>query len=66
MIEEAANLIAEFDAGAARVFAAQPFNRVALAEAFRGGFRAHSAYSEAVCKLVENIARLDQLNRQEA
>ena len=66
MIEEAANLIAEFDPAAARAFVAKPFHRVALAKAFRGGFRKHSAYTELVCELVEKTARLDQLNRQEA
>lgn len=66
MIQQAANLIAEFDAAAARAFVAQPFNRVALASAFRAGFRTQSAYSALVCELVEKTARLDQLNRMEA
>jgi hypothetical protein len=64
MIQEAANLIAEFDAAAARVFVSRPFHRAALAKAFRAGFRTHSDYTLKVCALIDGIVHLDQINRQ--
>lgn len=66
LIQTAADLIAEFNPAAARVFVAQPFRREAIAKAFRAGFRVHSDYSAKVCELVEKTARLDRLNRAEA
>jgi len=64
LIEDAAALIAEFDANAARVFLTQPFNRLAIVAAFTSGFRAHSARSLKVCDLVERVAILDSAARQ--
>lgn len=63
-IAQAADLMAEFDKGAAQVFRAQTFNRAAIAQAFRGGFRTHSALSAAVCNLVDGVVKLDQLDRR--
>lgn len=61
--QEAAALLAEFSPALARAFVSQPFNRGALAQAFRAGFRRHSDYSLKVCDLIDAIAHLDQLNR---
>ena len=63
-ITEAADLMAEFNPAAARVFRNQPFRRQLIAEAFRAGFRRHSAYSAAVCNLIDNIVKIDQLDRR--
>lgn len=63
-ITEAADLMAEFDAGAARIFRAQPFHRTTIAKAFRAGFRTHSPLSAVVCNLVDNVVKLDQLDRR--
>lgn len=63
IINEAASLIREFNPRLADAFIAQPFNRVALAKAFRAGFKAQSVYSEKVCQFVETVARRDQLER---
>lgn len=65
-LAQAADLMAEFDAGAARIFRAQPFNRAAIAKAFRGGFRAHSPLSAAICNFVDGVVKLDQLDRRAA
>lgn len=62
-ITHAADLMAEFDADAARIFRTQPFNRATIAKAFRAGFHTHSALSAAVCNLVDGIVKLDQLDR---
>lgn len=60
-INEAADLMAEFNPDAARVFRAQPFARAAMAAAFRAGFRKHSAYSALVCDLIDSTVKLDAL-----
>lgn len=64
-IAEAADLMAEFNPAAAQVFRTQPFRREMIAAAFRAGFRRHSDYSALVCRLIENVAKLDRLNRIE-
>lgn len=64
MIQDAADLIAEFDAAAARAFVAHPFNRLAIVAAFTCGFRAHSERSVLVCHLVERVAVLDSAQRR--
>lgn len=64
LIQDAADMIAEFDAATARAFVAQPFNRLALVVAFESGFRTHSARSLQVCDLVERIAVLDSAQRR--
>lgn len=63
-ITQAADLMAEFDAGAARIFRTQPFNRATIAKAFRSGFRTHSPLSAAVCNLVDVTVKLDQLHQR--
>ena len=65
-ITEAAMLIAEFDSAAARVFVLRPFSRATLAKAFRAGFRVHSAYTLAVCNMIDGVVALDQFNRKAA
>ena len=63
-ITAAAAEMAAFDAGAAHIFRTQPFNRAAIAKAFRAGFRTHSPLSAAVCNLVDGVVKLDQLDRR--
>ena len=61
-IEVATNVMAEFNPAAARIFATQPFNRAAIAKAFRAGFRKHSVYSALVCDLIDSTVALDRLD----
>ena len=60
LINEAAELMAEFDRNAANVFRNQPFNRASIAKAFRGGFSKHSAKSLATCDVLDKVAQLDK------
>lgn len=64
LIQDAADLIADFDPAAARAFKAQPFNRRALAKAFRAGFLSHSSRTLNVCDIIDRVVDLDVVNRQ--
>lgn len=64
-INEAADLMAEFNPAVARVFRTQPFARAAMAAAFRAGFRKHSAYSALVCDLIDKTVQLDALDMRD-
>lgn len=64
LVNEAADLMAQFDRNAANVFRTQPFNRVAIAKAFRIGFRAHSAHTLRVCDLLDQVAAADVQSRR--
>lgn len=59
LVNEAADLMAQFDRNAANVFRTKPFNRVAIAKAFRAGFRIHSAHTLRVCDLLDRVAAAD-------
>jgi hypothetical protein len=58
-INQAADLIAQFDRSAANVFRNRPFHRVTLATAFRAGFLKHSEHTLKVCDIVDRVAALD-------
>lgn len=62
-ISEATSLIREFNPGLADLFASRPFQREAIAYAFRRGFRKHSEYSFLVCQFVDRTVELDIANR---
>jgi hypothetical protein len=63
LINEAADMIAEFDPAAASIFRNQPFNRRAIAYAFERGFRTHSTHSFAVCKFLRAVVAADKADR---
>ena len=58
-INQSADLMSEFDRGAANIFRNQPFHRAGIASAFRNGFRKHSEKSLAVCDILDRVAALD-------
>jgi len=64
LILETAELIAQYDAAAARAFVSKPFHREALAKAFRAGFRNHSERTLRDCSLVDRCVDLDKRMRQ--
>lgn len=59
LINEAADMMAHYDRGAANIFRNQPFRRAVIASAFRKGFRKHSENSIATCNLLDKVAALD-------
>ena len=59
LINEAADMMAHYDRGAANIFRNQPFRRAGIASAFRKGFRKHSENSLATCNLLDKVAALD-------
>ncbi len=58
-INQAADLMAEFDRGAANIFRTQPFHRASIAFDFRKSFRKHSEKSLAICDILDRVAALD-------
>jgi hypothetical protein len=63
-INEAADMMAAFDKGAANIFRNQPFHRAMIVESFRKGFLTHSANSLAACDLLDKVVSLDIKFRQ--
>ena len=64
LVNDAADLMAQFDRNAANVFRTQPFNRVTIAKAFRTGFRIHSAHTLRICDLLDQVAAADVQGRR--
>lgn len=64
LINDAADLMAQYDVGAANVFRTQPFHRAQIAAAFRKGFRIHSDRTLAVCSIIERVASVDAAQRR--
>jgi hypothetical protein len=63
LVKDAAALMAEFNPQAARLFESRPFQRVAIAKAFEGGFKKHSDYSRKICDLINRTAAADVKHR---
>ena len=63
LINDAADLIADYDPACAQAFRAKPFQRQALAKAFRAGFLSHSTNTLNVCDIIDRVVALDILSR---
>ncbi len=64
LVNDAADLMAAYDAAAARVFRERPFHRAAIAAAFRKGFKTHSPRTLTVCDILDRVAAADAAQRR--